>query len=93
MRAVIQTKWGNPKDILEVSTIQTPQIGPKQVLVNVKAASINPVDWKLMNGSLALVLRRKFPHVPLFDAAGVVVAKGEKAGNTFKVGDEVYGVS
>lgn len=66
-----------------------PTPGPAQVLVRVRATSVNPVDWKQASGSIRLLMGAKFPFVPGYDLAGDVVAVGEGV-TTFAVGDRVH---
>lgn len=67
----------------------TPKCGPNEVLINVKASSVNPVDWKLCSGEL----KERYPirenHIPGFDMSGVVVYVGKDC-SRIKVGDEVW---
>jgi NADPH:quinone reductase-like Zn-dependent oxidoreductase len=58
--------------------------------VRVRAAGVNPVDWKIRQGQLRLILRPKFPFVPGGDIAGEVVSTGPEA-TEFKTGDPVVG--
>lgn len=92
MRAAQQTSYGEVRDVLTLrDDVPVPcQLSPTQVLVHVHATSINPADWRLLNGSVALVVRYSFPHIPGSDVAGVVVAIGS-AVERFHLGDQVYG--
>jgi len=65
-------------------------LGPGQVLVRVRAASVNPIDWKIRRGNLRLVMPARFPLVLGFDLAGEVVAIGPEV-TRFEPGDEVFG--
>ena len=65
-----------------------PKVGPGMVLVKVKAASVNPVDWKIMAGYLDSFMDLQFPAIPGWDVAGVVESVGIDAPH-FKPGDEV----
>ncbi|QGN47472.1 zinc-binding dehydrogenase [Micromonospora sp. WMMC415] len=65
-----------------------PPVVPDVVLVRVRAAGVNPVDWKVREGYLAGAFPSHFPLVPGWDAAGVVAAVGP-AVTGFAVGDEV----
>ncbi len=97
-RAVLQRRYGSP-DVLECSTIPTPSPGHDEVLVRVRAASINARDWHVMRGEprLARLLDRssfglRRPRVAIrgTDLAGTVEAIG--AGVTrWRVGDHVFG--
>ena len=97
-RAVLQHRYGSP-DVLEVSTIPTPTPGPDEVLVRVRAASINARDWHVMRGEprLARLLDRsslglRRPRVAIrgTDLAGTVEAIGAEA-TRWRVGDHVFG--
>lgn len=59
------------------------------VQIQVRAASINPIDWQMMEGNRKLIASRSFPFVPFFDLAGVVTAIGQGV-TRFKVGDAVH---
>ncbi|WP_327188326.1 NADP-dependent oxidoreductase [Streptomyces sp. NBC_01334] len=86
MRRVMQSKLGGP-DVLEVVEAEVPQPGPTEVLVEVKAAGVNPVDWKMRTGGGLGDL----PFSVGWDVSGTVAAVG--AGVTrFRPGDEVFGM-
>ncbi len=70
--------------------MRDPKVGPDQVLVKVRAAAVNPVDWKCREGYLDAVLDAVFPVIPGWDVSGVVVQPGA-AVTEFAVGDEVIG--
>ncbi|WP_414941428.1 NADP-dependent oxidoreductase [Amycolatopsis sp. cmx-11-51] len=90
MRAIIITQYGEP-DVLRSAEVPLPEPGPGQVRVAVKAAGVNPIDWKIRSGAMAEVRPLDFPHILGLELAGVVDAVGEGAG--FAVGDEVFGWS
>ncbi|MEW1633013.1 NADP-dependent oxidoreductase [Streptomyces sp. NPDC093801] len=88
MRAVSQRGYGGP-DVLEVVETDVPVPGPGEVLVRVRAAGVNPADWKIRSGTV-----RKFGAPPFtlgLDLCGVVEEAGEGAAGRFRPGDEVYG--
>jgi NADPH:quinone reductase-like Zn-dependent oxidoreductase len=89
MKAVVMRKYGTP-DVLEIANISRPQIDDNQVLVEVYASSVNPVDWKIRKGNLKLFMRKKLPCILGGDIAGRVVEVGNKV-QFFRVGDEVFG--
>ncbi len=89
MKAVVMRKYGTP-DVLEIANISRPQIDDSQVLVEVYASSVNPVDWKIRKGNLKLFMRKKLPCILGGDIAGRVVEVGNKV-QFFRVGDEVFG--
>jgi NADPH2:quinone reductase len=89
MRAITYAKFGGA-DVLELTEQPDPHIGPDTLLVRVKAASVNPVDWKVREGYLEGLIDTVFPAVPGWDVAGVVEQVGLDTPE-FQVGDEVYG--
>lgn len=76
--------------VLALTEQPDPKVGPSEVLVDVRAASVNPVDWKLMSGGLDAMMDTRFPVVPGWDVAGVVAAVGPDTPE-WSVGDEVMG--
>jgi NADPH:quinone reductase-like Zn-dependent oxidoreductase len=68
-----------------------PRVGPNGVLVEMRAASVNPVDWKLRQGLLHAVMPVVFPVIWGCDLSGVVKEVGPSV-TLFKPGDEVYGM-
>ena len=76
---------------LRFAEVATPEPGPNDVLVKMKAASVNPVDTKIARG-YGGPSQRPLPHVLGRDGAGTV-AKVGSAVTGFKPGDEVYGVA
>ncbi|MFC4150526.1 NADP-dependent oxidoreductase [Micromonospora mangrovi] len=89
MKAIAIDAYG-PADALTLRELPDPPVGPDTVLVRVRAAGVNPVDWKVREGHLAGAMPTHFPLVPGWDAAGVVEAVGP-AVTGFAVGDEVIG--
>ncbi|MDR6959405.1 NADPH:quinone reductase-like Zn-dependent oxidoreductase [Pseudomonas brassicacearum] len=77
------------KDTGRVGRLPDPEVGEDEVLVQVHAASINPLDAKIRSGEFKLILPYSFPLVLGNDLAGVVVRVGPKV-RRFKPGDEVY---
>ncbi|PGH42147.1 alcohol dehydrogenase [Micromonospora sp. WMMA1996] len=89
MKAIVIDAYGSA-DLLTPRELPTPPVGPDTVLVRVRAAGVNPVDWKVREGHLAGAFPSHFPLVPGWDAAGVVEAVGPAVAG-FAVGDEVIG--
>ncbi|MFI6643325.1 NADP-dependent oxidoreductase [Streptomyces sp. NPDC050504] len=89
MKAISYSRYGGP-DVLEYGERPDPKVGPDSVLVKVRAAAVNPVDWKCREGYLDGVLDAVFPVVPGWDVSGVVVQPGASV-DEFAVGDEVMG--
>jgi len=89
MKAAVINRYGSP-DVLEIKEISKPEIGKDDILIEVHATSINPVDWKIRSGSLKILTGRKFPKILGGDVAGIVLDKGQNV-TLFNTGDEVYG--
>ncbi|MEV5352741.1 NADP-dependent oxidoreductase [Streptomyces sp. NPDC086081] len=89
MKAISYSRYGGP-EVLAFGEVRDPVVGPDAVLVKVRAAAVNPVDWKAREGHLAGILAPVFPVVPGWDLAGVVVRPGV-AVSEFGAGDEVIG--
>jgi len=88
MKAMTYAQYGGP-EVLEQSERPDPKVSPGSVLIRVKAAGVNPVDWKVMAGYLDQIMDVTFPVIPGWDVAGVVEAVGLDTPE-FQVGDEVY---
>lgn len=88
MKAAVIDGYGG-RERLEVREIPRPEPGVGQILIRVRAASVNPIDWKLRGGGYRLVMPASFPLVLGFDAAGVVEAVGPEV-DRFEPGDRVY---
>jgi NADPH:quinone reductase-like Zn-dependent oxidoreductase len=91
MRAAVIDGYGG-SDRLEIREIAMPKPGVGQVLVRVRAASVNPLDWKIRRGSLRFLLPKKFPWIPGHDVAGVVEEIGVEV-DQFAPGDAVHGMA
>jgi NADPH:quinone reductase-like Zn-dependent oxidoreductase len=89
MKALQIVKYGEIKESLSLNEIEKPSLKPDDILVEVKAASINPIDYKLVEGHLKDMVPLNFPITIGYDLSGVVVEKGGDVGN-FEIGDEVY---
>jgi NADPH:quinone reductase-like Zn-dependent oxidoreductase len=83
-------RFGGP-DVLRADDVEPSLPDASQVLVSVKAASINPVDFKIRNGKYPAVKEDRLPYTLGRDACGIVEKCGAQA-TTFKVGDEVFGM-
>ncbi|WP_397221569.1 NADP-dependent oxidoreductase [Nocardiopsis lambiniae] len=89
MKAMALRQYGT-EDGLRETELPDPKVAPGEVLIRVRAAGVNPVDWKLAAGGLDPVMEAGFPMVPGWDVAGVVEAVGFDV-SEYRVGDEVYG--
>ncbi|WP_251899179.1 NADP-dependent oxidoreductase [Lactiplantibacillus paraplantarum] len=88
MQAVVINQYGGPEE-LQMTTIDQPTITADEVLVAVKATSINPIDWKARQGLLKGMFDWQMPVVLGWDVAGIIVAAGP-AVTKFKLGDAVF---
>ncbi|MEX3107053.1 MULTISPECIES: NADP-dependent oxidoreductase [unclassified Streptomyces] len=89
MKAISYSRYGGP-EVFEYGDVREPKVGPDSVLVKVRAAAVNPVDWKAREGYLDGIIDTVFPVVPGWDVSGVVVQPGVSV-TEFAVGDEVIG--
>jgi NADPH:quinone reductase-like Zn-dependent oxidoreductase len=87
MRAVIYTEQG-PPEVLHVAEVEEPHAGPGEVRVAVRAAGVNPIDWKARAGMMPVDL----PRIDGREAAGVVDEVGEGLDGV-SAGDEVFGLA
>lgn len=88
MKAIQYKAFGN-SDVMEVVEIPTPEIkNEHDVLIKVKAASVNPLDFKIRLGYMQKMRPVQLPYTPGLDVSGIVAATGTAITN-FKVGDEV----
>lgn len=88
MKAVVINEYGD-KSVLQEEEISKPVIKENQVLVEVHATSINPIDWKMRAGYLKEMLDFSFPIILGWDVAGTIVEVGTKV-TEYKIGDEVF---
>jgi NADPH:quinone reductase-like Zn-dependent oxidoreductase len=94
MKAIVHDRFG-PPDVLQLREVAEPRVGEGEVLVRVRAASVNPADWYAMMGVPYVArpqagLRRPRSGRVGLDVAGVVAAVGGVVGR-FQPGDEVFG--
>jgi NADPH:quinone reductase-like Zn-dependent oxidoreductase len=89
MKAIAANHYGGP-DVLALIDLPDPKVGPDSVLVRTRAAGVNPVDWKILEGRMDAALRVHFPLVPGWDLAGVVERVGAGV-SELGPGDEVIG--
>jgi NADPH:quinone reductase-like Zn-dependent oxidoreductase len=89
VKGISYSRYGGP-EVLEYGEVRDPKVGPDAVLVKVRAAAVNPVDWKCRAGYLDGMLDAVFPVVPGWDLSGVVVRPGVSV-TEFTAGEEVIG--
>ncbi|AWV32858.1 NADP-dependent oxidoreductase [Paenibacillus sp. FSL R5-0636] len=88
MKAMIIKKYGNSP--LQLADIPTPAVGDYDVLAEIHAASINPIDFKVRDGKVRTLLKYDMPLVLGNDFSGIVIQVGKNV-KKFKIGDEIYG--
>ena len=92
MKAIQYNDYGN-SDVLEQVEVPVPSVqNGSDVLVQVKAAGVNPIDIKIRMGFMKAVRPVEMPFIPSGEAAGIIVAIGDDV-STFKVGDEVIALT
>ena len=98
MRAVVQEEYGEAAEVLSMATVDLPEIGQDEVLVEVAAAGVDQGVWHLTAGLPMAVrlagygVRRPKNRVPGSDVAGTVVAVGDGVSG-LRPGDAVYGIA
>ncbi len=98
MKAAVYTRYG-PPDVVQITEVEKPVPKEDEVLLQVRAASVNPLDWRLMRGVppiFRMLFRLRAPSSTQpgrlgRDVAGRVESVGRKV-TQFKAGDEVFGV-
>ncbi|MBS4172992.1 NADP-dependent oxidoreductase [Bacillus sp. FJAT-49736] len=88
MKAIVIEEYGDREQLKEMD-VPKPKINDKQVLVEMKATSINPIDWKVREGYLKQMMPFEFPIVLGWDAAGVIKEVGNDV-KGFQVGDAIF---
>lgn len=92
MRAILYDTFGGA-EVLSLKDTDKPVPGPGDVRVKVVTVGVNPLDYKRRYGWVEQFYPTTFPAVPGLEFAGVVDALGDGAGDTFAVGDEVFGLT
>ncbi len=90
MKAIIYNRYGG-SETLEYVDVVTPRPKQGEVLIRIKAASVNPADWKARQGRLKIITGRKFPKYPGIEASGIVESVGPGV-ESLKPGDKVFAV-
>ncbi len=87
MKALTINQFGGPEQ-LRIQEVGIPATGPGEILVRIHAAAINPVDYKIRNGSIKFISGKKFPRILGGDIAGIVEQSPEKS--SYRPGDKVF---
>jgi len=88
LKAVIIENYGGI-DELKYTEINEPNLKDNDVLIEIAATSVNPIDWKLRKGYLKGMLQYDFPFILGLDAAGTIKEVGKNV-TKFKIGDNVF---
>jgi NADPH:quinone reductase-like Zn-dependent oxidoreductase len=91
MKAIQFSELGDP-DVLTIVDVAEPHAPAGTIRIRVKAASVNPVDWKVRSGASKRPVPVELPSIPGMDAAGVVDEIGEGVDGV-SIGDEVFGAA
>ncbi|MFZ0661942.1 MAG: NADP-dependent oxidoreductase [Acidobacteriaceae bacterium] len=91
MKAVVLKDYGDPSK-LQMENVDQPVAGPREVLVRVRATSVNPIDWKIRSGAARGYIDVKLPAILGHDLAGEVEAIGEGV-TGFTKGQRVMGIT
>jgi len=89
MKAVRFHSYGG-SEVLVAEEIRRPEPSTGEILIEVRAVAVNPIDWKVREGYAKEWINHRLPMIPGWDVSGVVSALGPGT-DLFKVGDEVYG--
>jgi NADPH:quinone reductase-like Zn-dependent oxidoreductase len=89
MKALQLVKYGEIKDSLSFNEVSKPAILTNDVLIEIKAAAINPIDKSIILGHLQTMIPITFPSTIAYDVSGIVVEKGADVSH-LEIGDLVY---
>lgn len=89
MHAVRIHTYGGPEMLHYEEDVPLPSLNPDDLLIKVRAAAVNPVDWKIREGGLQSILHHTLPLTLGWDVSGEVVAIGPEV-RDFAIGDAVY---
>jgi NADPH:quinone reductase-like Zn-dependent oxidoreductase len=90
MKVLQLVKYGELKDGLSFNETSKPTITATDIMIQTKAAGLNPIDYKMVAGGLKDIISLDLPSTIGYDVSGVIVEKGDEVHN-FKIGDAVYG--
>ena len=91
MKRIQYHRYGGPEE-MRLEDFEVPPLRSGQISVRVRAASVNPIDWKVRNGGLKFVTGSRFPRGMGNDFSGIVGAMGPDV-SRLKPGDEVFGTA
>ena len=91
MKAVYYEEFGSA-DVLQIGDLTKPKPASDEVLVQVGAVAVNPIDRRLRNGELQDFFKREWPIIPGWDVAGRIVEVGDEVTN-WQPGDDIVGLA
>ncbi|HUT48563.1 MAG TPA: NADP-dependent oxidoreductase [Alphaproteobacteria bacterium] len=91
MKAVVMQDYGGPEQ-LAIGEVADPEPGAGDVVVDIAAASLNPIDWKMRAGHVRKFFEFDLPHVLGRDFSGIVRSVGAGV-DGISVGDAVFGIA
>ena len=91
MKSAQINRYGGSEVIDINQNTPEPTLSSGKVLVSIKSAGVNPVDWKIREGAFQQMIHLQFPFTLGMDFSGVIKQVGEGVSSDFKQGDEVYG--
>jgi NADPH:quinone reductase-like Zn-dependent oxidoreductase len=91
MKRIQYDSYGDPS-VMYLAEFELPPLQAGEIAVKVKAASINPFDWKVRRGDLKMMTGRAFPRAMGMDFSGIVLSTGPGV-RRVKPGDEVFGLA
>ena len=89
MKTLQITGYGKIKSNLAFAEINIPKVGNNDILIEIHAASVNPIDYKIVEGALKRAIKLTFPAPIGYDVSGIVIKKGEDV-TDFELNDEVF---
>jgi len=89
MKALQIIGYGKIKNNLTFAEIDKPKVGDNQILIEIHAAGVNPIDYKIIEGLVKKIRKLTFPAPIGFDVSGKVIQKGANR-TSFEINDEVY---
>ena len=89
MKRIQYHRYGGP-EVMRLEGFEPRELGAEDVLVRVRAAAANPMDFGIRNGAMKMMTGRRFPRGMGYDFAGIVEAVGDDV-TRLRVGDEVLG--
>lgn len=91
MKSAQIEKYGSSEVVKINQSTPEATVSSVKVLVNIKAAGVNPVDWKIREGYIQQMIKLQFPSTLGMDFSGVIKEVGKDVSPDFKQGDELYG--